>query len=84
VNESMNLPMEERDYFVRVLPFGVPIPAFIRLNPDGITYTLYLNADYDFSHWLDGYEHELWHMIHDDMFKDCDITEIEPNLKRGA
>ena len=80
----MNLPMEERDYFVKVIPFGVSIPAFIRLNPDGITYTLYLNADYDFSHWLDGYEHELWHMIRDDLFGDKEITEIETELRRGA
>lgn len=80
----MTLPMEDRDYFVRVLPFGVPIPAFIRLNPDGITYTLYLNSDYDFEHWLDGYEHEVWHMVHDDIYNGEPIQNIEPGLKRGA
>jgi len=80
----MTLPMEDRDYFVRVISFGVPIPAFIRLNPDGITYTLYLNADYDFEHWLDSYPHELWHMIHDDLYGDKDIRDIEPGLRRGA
>ena len=80
----MTLPMEDRDYFIRVMHFGVPIPAFIRLNPDGITYTLYLNADYDFKHWLDGYEHELWHIIHDDFFNGETIEKIEPNLRRGA
>jgi len=80
----MTLPMEDMDYFVRVLPFGVPIPAFIRLNPDGITYTLYLNSEYDFDHWLDGYEHEVKHMANDDMFGDKDITEIEPQLRKGA
>ena len=41
----MTLPMEDRDYFIRVLPFGVSVPAFIRLNPDGVTYTLYLNSE---------------------------------------
>ena len=80
----MTLPMEDRDYFVRVLPFGVPIPAFIRLNPDGITYTLYLNSEYDFEHWLDGYEHEVMHIANDDMFGDKDIHEIEPQLRKGA
>ena len=73
----MNLPMEDRDYFIRVLPFGVSVPAFIRLNPDGVTYTLYLNSEYDFSHWLDGYEHELWHMVHDDFYNGKPIQEIE-------
>ena len=65
------------------MPFGVPIPAFIRLNPDGYTYTLYLNSDYDFEQWLDSYEHELWHMARDDMFSDRSIREIE-NLRRSA
>jgi hypothetical protein len=43
----MMLPIENCDYFVQVMPFGVPIPAFIRLNPDGYTYTLYLNSDWN-------------------------------------
>ena len=79
----MMLPLENCDYFVQVMPFGVPIPAFIRLNPDGYTYTLYLNSDYDFEQWLDSYEHELWHMARDDMFSDRSIREIE-NLRRSA
>ena len=73
----MTLPIEGRDYYVQVMPFGVSIPAFIRLNPDGYTYTLYLNSEYDFEKWLDSYEHELWHMIHDDLLGDKDIRDIE-------
>lgn len=80
----MTLPMEDRDYFIRVMPFGVPIPAFVRLNPDGVTYTLYLNSEYDFEHWLNSYEHEIIHIDHDDLFGDKDIRDIEPGLKRGA
>lgn len=78
----MKLPIEGADYFVRVMPFGVPVPAFIRLNRDG-TYSLYLNSEYDFGHWLDSYEHELWHMIRDDMYGEKDIRDIE-GLRRGA
>lgn len=77
----MDLPIEDRDYFVRVIPFGVPVPAFIRLNSDG-TYSLYLNSEYDMEHWIDGYEHELWHMIRDDLFGEKDVMEIE--FRRGA
>jgi len=80
----MTLPLEDRDYYVKVLPFGVPIPAFVRLNPDGMTYTLYLNSDYDFEHWLDSYEHEIVHMANDDLFGTKDIMDIEPGLRRGA
>ena len=79
----MTLPLEGRDYFVRVIPFGVSIPAFIRENPDG-SYSLYLNSEYDLEHWLDSYEHEIDHMVHDDLQGDRDIREIEPGLRRGA
>ena len=73
---TTDLPVEGMDYFVRVMSFGVPVPAFIRLNSDG-TYSLYLNQDYDFEHWLNSWEHELWHMIRDDMFSDKSVAEIE-------
>ena len=79
----MTLPIEDADYFVRVIPFGVSIPAFIRLNPDGYTYTLYLNSEYDFEHWLNDYEHELWHVIHDDLYGTKDIRDIEA-IRRSA
>lgn len=78
----MTLPQEDFDYFVHVLPFGVPIPAFVRLNTDG-TYSLYLNSEYDFEHWVDSYEHELWHMIRDDLHGEKDIRDIE-DIGRGA
>lgn len=78
------MPMEDRDYFVHVLHFGVPIPAFIRKNPEDDTYSLYLNADYDFEHWLNSYDHEVMHMANDDLYGEKSITEIETQLKRGA
>lgn len=72
----MTLPIEGRDYFIVVIPFHTPIPAAIRLNSDG-TYTMYLNSEFDFEHWLDGYEHEMWHMIRDDLYGEKDIRDIE-------
>ena len=77
------MPIEGWDYFVQVMPFGVPVPAFTRMNPDGYTFTLYLNSEYDWEHRLDSYEHELWHLIRDDFYGDKDIRDIE-NLKRSA
>ena len=74
------MPIEGRDYFVVVMPFGVPVPAFVRLNPDGMTYTMYFNSEYDKAHWLDAYEHEMEHIWRDDMFGDKDIREIEKGL----
>lgn len=74
----MNLPIEGADYFIRVIPFppGVPISAFIQLNSD-TTFTLFLNANADWEHRLDGYEHELWHMIRDDLYGEKDAYMIE-------
>ena len=70
------MPIENCDYFIRVIKFPVPIPAFLLLNSDG-TYSLYLNADFDFCAQIDGYEHELWHMIRDDLYSEKDIRTIE-------
>lgn len=75
----MLLPLENADYFIRVLHFGVPIPAFIRLNNDD-TYSMYLNADCP-EKWMDAYEHELMHISNDDIYKECDIREIEEGLR---
>lgn len=77
----MGLPIEDADYFIRVMSFGVPIPAVVRLNSDG-TYMIYLNSDYDYDHWLDSWEHELWHIVHDDLYGEKDIRDIE--WKKGA
>lgn len=79
----MSLPLEDADYFIRVIPFGVPIPAFVRLNPDG-TYMIYFNSEYSREQWLDSYEHELWHICNDDFYGDKDILDIEILMRRGA
>lgn len=71
------MPIENADYFIRVLPFPVAIPAFVHLNRDG-TYSIFLNANLDFEHQLDGMEHELWHILHDDLYGDKDIADLEP------
>lgn len=78
----MMLPIEGADYFVQVIPFPTACPAFVMLNADG-TYTLFLNAKLDREQQLDGYEHELWHMIRDDLYGDKDAWKIETNMKAG-
>lgn len=75
------MPIEGRDYFIRVMPFPVPVPAFIRLNPEDDTYSIYINSNVDREQQIDGYIHELWHIIRDDFYSEKDILEIEPQLK---
>lgn len=74
------MPIEGADYFIKVIPFPLPVPAFVHLNSDG-TYTVFLNANMDFEHQLDGMEHEIWHIIHDDLYSEKNIIDIEPQLK---
>jgi len=74
------MPIEDRDYFVRVIPFPVRVPAFIHLNNDG-TYIIFINANLDFEHQLDGWEHEIWHIINDDLYGDKNIADIEPQMR---
>lgn len=74
------MPIENADYFVRVVAFPVPVPAFVRLNPDGITYSIYINANMSWERQAQGLEHEIQHIINDDLFSDRDILEIESQL----
>ena len=69
------MPIENADYFIRVMPFPVAVPAFVRLNDDG-TYCIYLNANVP-EKWLDGYIHELWHIVDDDLFSEKTAVELE-------
>lgn len=73
------MPIEDCDYFVKVIPFPVRVPAFVHLNSDG-TYIIFLNANLDFEHLIDGWEHELMHILRDDLFGDKDIADIEPQM----
>lgn len=74
------MPLEGCDYFVYVMPFHLSTPTCCRLNSDG-TYSLYLNSEYDIEHWIDGYEHEMLHIIRGDFYGDKDILDIEEQLK---
>lgn len=75
------LPIEGADFFIRMLQLPDGVRGAVRLNSDG-TFSVYLNPDYCFEDQLDTYEHELWHIIRDDLFGDKDVVTLE--WKRGA
>ena len=52
------------------------ILACICENEDG-TYTMFLDQRRDFLSQIDDYEHELWHIIRDDMHSSRSIYVIE-------
>lgn len=78
--------IEGVDYFVRVIPFpaGVKVPAMVTENPDGYTFSVYLNENVSEYRRMKGLDHEVDHIRNDDLYTGLPIQDIEPNLKRGA
>lgn len=74
------MPLEGSDYFIYVLQLPDGVQGAIRLNSDN-TYSIYINPDYDKNSQIDTYEHELWHIIHDDLYGEKNIVDVEPHLK---
>lgn len=72
----MTLPIEGADYFIYLMKMPPKILACICENEDG-TYTMFLDPRRDFLSQLDDYEHELWHIIRDDMHSSRSIYVIE-------
>ena len=72
----MTLPIEGVDYFIYLMKMPPKILACICENEDG-TYTMFLDPRRDFLSQLDDYEHELWHIIRDDMHSSLPICAIE-------
>lgn len=72
----MELPVEGADYFIYYSELPPKIYAFVALNPDG-TYSIYLDPRRDFEHRLDDMEHEIMHIIRDDLYNGKPIQEVE-------
>lgn len=72
----MTLPIEDCDYFIQLMVLPPKIYAFVQSNGDG-TYTIFLDPRRDFWHWVDDWEHELWHIIHDDFYNGLPIQYVE-------
>lgn len=70
--------IENADYFIRLVQFpNRSADAVVVENDDG-TYSVYMDSRLDREHHLEGYSHELEHMMRDDIYRsDVPITEIE-------
>ncbi len=77
------MPLEGSDYFIYVLQLPDGVPGAIRLNSDN-TYSVYLNPEYDINSQIDTYEHELWHIINDDLHGEKRIEDLEKQLRNGT
>ena len=69
--------IEGADYFIRLITFPTAnADGLTLLNPDG-TYSIYLRADKSRIENLDGYEHELMHILKDDFYNGTPIQFAE-------
>lgn len=76
MSNDMLFPIEGADYFIVLKQLPPKIFAYIRSNGDS-TFTLVLDPRRDFWHWVDDWEHEMWHLIHDDLFSDTPVWVLE-------
>lgn len=72
----MEYPIEGADYWVRYMVLPPKIFAFVHANGDG-TYIIVLDPRRSFEQQLDDWEHELWHIIHDDFYNGMPIQKVE-------
>ena len=72
----MTLPIENCDYFLRMIDLPDGIFAMLVSNGDGTT-SLYLDPRRSWEQQLDDYEHELWHIVRDDLYTDKPIQVVE-------
>lgn len=72
----MTLPLEGADYFIYLMKMPPKIYACVCENEDG-TYSMFLDPSRSFNQIVDDYEHELWHIIRDDMHSSLPVYVIE-------
>ena len=72
----MSYPIEGADYWIRYMVLPPGIFAFVHENDDG-TYIIILDPRRDFLSQLDDWEHEIWHILHDDFYNGLPIQRIE-------
>ena len=74
---DLNLPQDDRDFFVRLVPFPVgPIHGATTPNEDD-TYNMFIDVNADRDTQLKAYWHEYEHIAFEDFDNDKDISEIE-------
>jgi len=74
---DLSLPMDECDFFVRLVPFpSGRIHGATSPNEDG-TFNVYIDANAEPDTQIEAYWHEYEHMAYDDFYSGKTIEEIE-------
>ena len=72
----MGLPIEGADYWIRYMELPPKIYAFVHPNDDG-TYLIFLDPRRSRDQQIESYIHELWHIIHGDIYNGLPIYIVE-------
>lgn len=72
----MEFPEEGIDYYVYVTKLPNGIHAMIIPNDDA-TYSMYLDYRRSREQWLDDWEHEVWHLLRNDLYSSKPIWVVE-------
>lgn len=72
----MSYPLEDADYYIRIIKLPSGINAMIIPNDDS-TFSLYLDSRRTWEQWLDDWEHEIWHLLRNDFYNDKPIWVVE-------
>lgn len=74
--DDFDFPIEGADYFIYYLTLPPKVYAFVMGNADG-TYSMFLDPRRDFWHLVDDWEHEMWHILRDDLTNGLPIWIVE-------
>ena len=72
----MSYPLEDADYYIRIVKLPEGIKAMIIPNDDS-TFSLYLDSRRTWEQWLDDWEHEIWHLLRNDFYNGRPIQIVE-------
>ena len=72
----MECPEEGIDYYVYVTKLPKGIRAMLIPNDDS-TYSMYLDYRRSREQWLDDWEHEVWHLLRNDLYNSKPIWVVE-------
>lgn len=77
MNQKMTIPPElEGEYTIRVMDMPLTSPGFVMYDDDDHA-NIYLNAHYNHESNEETADHEMTHIINDDIHNDDDIRTIE-------
>ena len=74
---------EQNDMNVVYMELPAGVNETVTPNPDG-TFTVFISTRISQMKRLQAYQHALWHIQHDDFYRDASVQEIESEAHRAV